>query len=306
MLGAQGLEHDGLVDTVHELGRELAASGFDGGAVDLVVQGGVDLHALWGEAEAAVDQVAHLGGPQVRGHDDDALREVDAAVVAEGQSGFVQNAEQQLPQGVGSFFDFVEQQDGELQLLGVPLIERFLRQQRMGLAVAEVSRRRADQLGDLVRVLELGAVDLDAGASVAEQGFRHGFDDAGLAGAGGPQKQEVADRTAGRIQAGQEHLVDLDHLFNGLLLADDFAAKGVFKLPGIIAAAGWVEHCVEDRFHRGLAPSFVGLCTCSWESGFRSFTSIGIDKLCHSHFSARPLVQMARHPLPNCPTPTFL
>ena len=77
--------------------------------------------------------------------------------------GLVEDAEQQLPQRVRGLFDFVEQQDRELQLLGVPLVERFLREQRMGLAMAQVSRRRADQLGDLVRVLELGAVDLDAG-----------------------------------------------------------------------------------------------------------------------------------------------
>ena len=56
----------------------------------------------------------------------------------------------------------------------------------MSLAMPEVSRRRTDQLCDLVGVLELGAVNLDAGVRIAEQGLRHGFHHASLAGAGGP------------------------------------------------------------------------------------------------------------------------
>jgi hypothetical protein len=49
-----------------------------------------------------------------------------------------------------ALFDLVEQQQRELQLVGVPLAQRFLRQQRMRFAVSQVARRRADQLGDLV------------------------------------------------------------------------------------------------------------------------------------------------------------
>ena len=82
--------------------------------------------------------------------------------------GLVQNSEQQLPERVGSFFDFVEQKNRKLQLVRVPLVESFLRQQRMGLAMAKVSRRRADQFRDFVRVLKFGAIDLDAGAGVTE------------------------------------------------------------------------------------------------------------------------------------------
>ena len=152
---------------------------------------------------------------------------------------FVQDAEQQLPERVGGLLDFVEQQDRELQLLGVPLVQRFLRQQRMGLAMAQVSRRRADQLGDFVRVLEFGAVDLDAGAGVAEERFGHGFDDPGFARAGGPEEQQIANRTSRRIQSRQKHLVDFDHFLDGLVLADDLAAQGAFEFPGIVAAASW-------------------------------------------------------------------
>jgi hypothetical protein len=46
-----------------------------------------------------------------------------------------------LPQRIGSLFDLVEEQDGKLQPVGMPLVERFLREQGMSLAVAEVSGR---------------------------------------------------------------------------------------------------------------------------------------------------------------------
>src|SRR5579863_2101773 len=122
----------------------------------------------------------------------------------------------------------------------------------MGLAMAEVSRRRADQFGNLVGVLELGAIDLDAGAGVTEQGFGHGFHDARLARAGRPQEQQVADGAAGRIQAGQEHLIDLDDFLHRLVLPDYAAAKGTFKLSCIVAAAIRVQHSCEIRSHKML------------------------------------------------------
>ena len=206
-------------------------------AVDLVIRGRVDLSGLLREAQAAIHHVAHLSRPQVRGHDDDALRKIHAAVVAQSQRSFVQNAQQQLPERVGGFFDFVEQQDREFKGLGVPLVQRFLGQQRMRLAVSQVSWRRADQLRDFVRVLKLGAIDLDAGAGVAEQGLGHGLDHPGLTRAGGPEEQQISNRTARRIQSRQKHLVDFDHFLDGLVLTDDSAAKGAFELSGIIGAA---------------------------------------------------------------------
>ena len=89
----------------------------------------------------------------------------------------------------------------------MPLVQRFLSQERVGLAMSEVARRRTDQFGDLVRVLKLGAIDLDAGPRIAEQGFRHRFNDAGLTGSGWTKQQEVADRAVGGRHAGEEHLI---------------------------------------------------------------------------------------------------
>ena len=50
----------------------------------------------------------------------------------------------------------------------------------MGLAVAQVAWRRANQLGDFVRVLELRAINLDYRAGVSKQDFRGRFHDSGL------------------------------------------------------------------------------------------------------------------------------
>ena len=51
----------------------------------------------------------------------------------------------------------------------------------MGLAVAQVSWRRADQFGNLVRVLKLRAIHLDERTGISEQDLGRGFDDARLA-----------------------------------------------------------------------------------------------------------------------------
>ncbi len=93
--------------------------------------------------------------------------------------------------------------------------------------------------------------------AIAEQGLGHGFDHPGFARAGGPKEQEIANRTARRIQARQKHLVDFDHFLDGLVLTDDLAAKGAFKFSGIIGAARWVEHGVDDSFHILGWPFFI-------------------------------------------------
>ena len=138
-----------------------------------------------------------------------------------------------LPKRVGGLFDFIKQQNRQLELVGVPLIQRFLREQGMGLAVTQIARRRADQFGDFMGVLELGAINLDASAGVSEERFRESFHDARLARTGWPKKKQIADRASGGVQSGEKHLVDFDDLLNGGILADDFAAKSAFKVAGV-------------------------------------------------------------------------
>src|SRR5271163_2732951 len=114
----------------------------------------------------------------------------------------------------------------------------------MSLAMSQVSRRRSDQLGDFVRVLELGAIDLNASPRISEQSLGHGLNHAGFPRAPWAQKKQVSHRTSRRIQSRQEHLVNFDHLFKRGILAHNLAAQGVVEISGISTAAGGVEHCV--------------------------------------------------------------
>ena len=94
--------------------------------------------------------------------------EIHSAVVAQCQRRFVQNAEQEIPEGVASFFDFVEQHQAQLHgPCGTG--SGFLAESGMGLAMSQISGRRADQLGDFMAVLELRAVDLDDRPRIPEQ-----------------------------------------------------------------------------------------------------------------------------------------
>ena len=169
MLRTQRLEHHHLVDAVHELRSKLAPRRVHCRAIDFIVEGVIHLHRSRRKSQSAIDQPIHLRRTQVRGHDNDAARKINAPVVAQSQSRFVQNSQQQLPQRVRRLLNLVKQQNRKFKLLRVPLVERFLRQQRMRFAMSQISRRRTNQLGNLVRVLKLGAIDLDAGPRVPEQ-----------------------------------------------------------------------------------------------------------------------------------------
>src|ERR1700744_791083 len=96
------------------------------------------------------------------------------------------------------------------------LIQRFLAQDRVRLAMAEISGRRADQLGDFMAVLEFGAVYFYDGARVAEKRFGGCFHKPGLSCAGGSQEKQVADRTARSAHPGQVRLVYPDDLIHSL------------------------------------------------------------------------------------------
>ena len=67
----------------------------------------------------------------------------------------------------------------------------------MGFTVTQISRRRADQFSNLVRVLKLRAIDFDNRARISKQNFRGGFHNARLARAGRPKKKEISYRTPG-------------------------------------------------------------------------------------------------------------
>src|SRR5690348_11995589 len=123
----------------------------------------------------------------------------------------------------------------------------------MGLAVSQISRRRADQLGDLMRVLELGAIDLDTCPRVSKQRLRHRLDYPRLSRASRSQEEQVPHRTSRRVQARQEHLIDLYHLLDRLILPHNAPPQSSFKLSSIVASPVRIEHCCEIRSHKNVA-----------------------------------------------------
>src|SRR5262249_36488417 len=119
--------------------------------------------------------------------------------------------------------------------IGVPLIECLLRQQRMGLPMSEVARRRANQFCNLVTVLEFGTIDLDQCPRISKQALRHRFYDPCLTRSGGTQEEEIAHGTSWWIKPCQEHLVDFSNFFHRWFLANDSATQITFKIFRVTA-----------------------------------------------------------------------
>ena len=99
----------------------------------------------------------------------------------------------------------------------------------------QVSRRRADQLGDFVLHLKLAAVDAHQALLAAVQNVRQRLHRAGLAGAGGTQQQEHARRPALGTEPGAIHLDVGNNLGDGVGLPHQAARK---LLREFLAPAG--------------------------------------------------------------------
>src|SRR5713101_8390111 len=101
------------------------------------------------------------------------------------------------------------------------LIQGFLEQQSMGFAVSQVSRRRADQLRDLMTVLKLRTIELYYCSRILQQGLGGCLYDASLSGARGPQEQKVSDRPPNRGQTRNVSLISPHDLVNCFILSND-------------------------------------------------------------------------------------
>src|SRR5437899_4705769 len=100
----------------------------------------------------------------------------------------------------------------------------------MGFAVSQVSWGRADQLGDLMTVLKLRAIDLDYCARIVQQGLGGYLYDASLSGSGRTQEQKVSDRPAGRRQSRHVSLICPHDLVNCFVLSNDEVAEIVLQV----------------------------------------------------------------------------
>src|SRR5262249_16958267 len=106
---------------------------------------------------------------------------------------------------------------------------------------AQVARRRADQLGDLVRVLKLRTIHLDHSTGVAKEDFRRGLHDARLPRTGRPEEQQVAHGTSGRAHPGTKNLVQVPDRRTPSLLTGNLAPQGGLEFLRFDATARGIE-----------------------------------------------------------------
>ena len=133
----QGTEDHDLVDPVHELRRELASRSLNRRAIDLLVHFGIV--RVFAPLPGAKPIPPEINSDISRAPRFDVmitidLREVDAAIVAQGQGRLVENPEQQLPQAIGRLLDLVEQHS-ESFMSSVCIRSRF-----SCVSIGEVSR----------------------------------------------------------------------------------------------------------------------------------------------------------------------
>lgn len=219
------LVDDGIVDAVDEFGGEAAADGVEAGAFEAAAELFLIFIEGAGEAEAAGAGLADVAGSGIAGHKDEAALEVDRGAVAEAHGGLVENTEQDAAERCSGLLDFVKQDDAEAAAFAGGRGEFLLGDHGLGFTVAEVAGGRADEFGDLVLHLELAAVDAEEVGGAAVENFGEGLDSVGLAGAGGTKQEKDAAGASGRREAGLKDLDARSDGVNGLVLADDAAAK---------------------------------------------------------------------------------
>src|ERR1700726_2906049 len=111
----------------------------------------------------------------------------------------------------------------------------------MSLSMPQVAWRRANQLRNLMRMLEFRAVYLDQRPRVTKQNLRARFHDARLTRARRPQEEQITHWPSRRIQAGAKHLVQVDQRLQSFVLADDFRPQRRLKFQRIGASLVWIK-----------------------------------------------------------------
>src|SRR5437660_1925092 len=109
--------------------------------------------------------------------------------------------------------------------------------------MTEIAGRRANELRDLMTVLELRTVDLHDGLRIAEQHLSRGFDQSRLARACRPQQKEVGKGAARSRETCPVYLVDPSQLPNGAVLSDEAPAQVAFEIFDL----GGSHHRIKDR-----------------------------------------------------------
>src|SRR5215470_978974 len=103
-----------FVQAVHEFWRELSPRCPLGSTLYLFVHSGCRLVLWLDKTHPAFHQLGDLSAAEVRSEKNDRFRQVHLAIVAERQRSLVQHTQQQLPQSVAGFLNFVEKQEAQL------------------------------------------------------------------------------------------------------------------------------------------------------------------------------------------------
>ncbi|SPE30427.1 conserved hypothetical protein [Candidatus Sulfopaludibacter sp. SbA6] len=218
------VEHDGLVHAVQELRPEMAPH---------LVQNG-RFHALVPLAAEAVmpgrPPVKNALASDIGGHDHDGVLEIHGAALPVGEAPVIQHLQHHVEHIVVRLFDFVEQHHRVR-----PAAHRF--GQLSALFVTHVSGRRPDQPRHRVLLLVLGHVELDHGVLVVEQVFGQRARQFGLAHAGGPEKDEAADRPVGIVQARPRANHGFRHRRHRLILPHHPLVKLGFQVQQLVHLA---------------------------------------------------------------------
>src|SRR5207302_936535 len=153
-------------------------------------------------------------GSDVRRHDDDRVLEVDRVAESVGQLAVFKHLQQDVENIRMRLLDFVEQDDRVRSSL-----HAF--SELSTLFVADISRRRADQLRDRVLLHELGHVEADQSLLRAKHKLRQGAGNFSLADARGSEEEERADRPVRILQASARPADGASQGADRLVLRDD-------------------------------------------------------------------------------------
>ncbi len=210
-----------------------------------------------GGAAEADGRVGDDARADVGGEDDDAAAEVGGAAVGVGEPAGVEDLQTQIEDVEVRLLDLVEQQDDERPFA------HHGGEQAGGAALAD------EAFVGLVSGV-FAHVEADQPCGVAEQEFRHGAGQFGLADAGGADEQLHAERLVGVVQPGLDESHQIDDGVDGLGLAHDAGLEegadlAAVERHGVVeevdAARRWTvddgfeDGAVVDRFDAWLRPA---------------------------------------------------
>ena len=198
----QRLEQHDLVDPVQELRPEVGPQGAHHQGA------GLRLHLA-----VRRDPLEQVLRPDVGGHDDDGVAEVDRATVGVGEAPVVEHLEQDVEDVDVGLLDLVEQDHRVV-----------LAPNRLGQLAAflesDVSGWGPHEPAHGVPLLVLAHVDADDVLLAVEEGFRERLGELGLAHAGRAEEDEGADRAGRVLDAGARPHDRVGHQLHRLVLAD--------------------------------------------------------------------------------------